>query len=268
MNKSETINDLATALSVAQGQMTAAKMGAENPFLHNHYADLGSVIQAAKKPLADNGLSYSQHPELNGGAVTITTILMHSTGQWIESTITLGLGEGKGMSQAQQMGSVITYLRRYSLSAILGIYADEDTDGNDKTTIPHNGQARPAQTITQTVNPQAIKPLAAPVSLTGKPAVITEARVEEAQATVDAPATQWPEAVLQYFVDTYKLRAKNQAENMLNLSDYPKDTPVVVLAKWVEVYKSYRAIQGEGGVGKYTTHEAAQLATTHMNEKG
>jgi len=184
MNTSESINELATALAKAQGQMTAARMDAENPFLHNHYADLGNVIQAAKKPLADNGLSYSQHPELNGGAVTITTILMHSTGQWIESTITLGLSEGKGMSQAQQMGSVITYLRRYSLSAILGIYADEDKDGNDEKT-PSNGKAHATTApVTLPTNSKA-----QPAALNGKPAVITEAKVEAAQARVETPVS-------------------------------------------------------------------------------
>ena len=130
MNKSESIAELAAALAKAQGAMSPAKMDSTNPFLKNKYADLGSVIQAARKPLADNGLSFTQSPAVTDGAVTVTTLLMHASGQWIESAITLPLDGGKGLSLAQSMGAIITYLRRYSLSAILGIYADEDNDGN------------------------------------------------------------------------------------------------------------------------------------------
>jgi hypothetical protein len=130
MNHSESIKELAGALAKAQGAMGAAKMDSTNPFLKNKYADLGSVIQAAKKPLSDNGLSYTQHPAVTDSHVTVTTILMHLSGEWIESEISLPLDGGKGLSLAQSMGAIITYLRRYTLSAILGIYADEDTDGN------------------------------------------------------------------------------------------------------------------------------------------
>jgi hypothetical protein len=130
MNHSESIKELAGALAKAQGAMGAAKMDSINPFLKNKYADLGSVIQAAKKPLSDNGLSYTQHPAVTDSHVTVTTILMHLSGEWIESEISLPLDGGKGLSLAQSMGAIITYLRRYTLSAILGIYADEDMDGN------------------------------------------------------------------------------------------------------------------------------------------
>jgi hypothetical protein len=128
---SESVKELAAALAKAQGSMTAAKMDAVNPFLKNKYADLGSIIQAARKPLSDNGLAFTQHPTMSEAAVTVTTFLAHASGEWIESEITLPLDGSKGMSLAQSMGSIITYLRRYTLAAILGIYADEDTDGNE-----------------------------------------------------------------------------------------------------------------------------------------
>ena len=71
---------------------------------------------------------------------------MHASGEWIESSMTLPIGDGKGISTAQSMGSIITYLRRYSLSSILGVYADEDTDGDsagkkiEKKAEPKTGQ--------------------------------------------------------------------------------------------------------------------------------
>jgi hypothetical protein len=130
MITSESIKELAGALSKAQGAITPAKMDKENSFLKNKYADFGSVIEATRPALLANGLSVTQHPAVENECVTLTTRLMHASGEWIESSMTLPIGEGRGISLAQSMGGVITYLRRYSLSSILGVYADEDTDGN------------------------------------------------------------------------------------------------------------------------------------------
>jgi len=167
MNKSDSIGNLAAALALAQGAMAPAKMDATNPFLKNKYADLGSVIQAAKGPLTLNGLSYTQHPSIEAETITVTTLLMHKSGEWIESAITLPIEDKKGLSQAQAMGAVITYLRRYSLSAILGVYADEDTDGNDK---PRATAARKSEPEAEYhVTPEGAKePGPAPVHTNGK----------------------------------------------------------------------------------------------------
>lgn len=136
--KSETITKLAEALSKAQGEMPAAEMNATNPFLKNKYADLGSVIKAAQPVMKKHGLSITQLPTSENGSIGVTTILMHESGEFIEETIYLPLGEEKGKSLAQVAGSVITYLRRYSYASILGMYADEDTDGS-------HPQAKPAK---------------------------------------------------------------------------------------------------------------------------
>jgi hypothetical protein len=130
MNKSESIKELAAALAKAQAAMPAAKFDATNPFLKNKYASLGAIIEAARAPLAANGLSVAQLPVNMGEAIGVTTILMHASGEYIESTLTLPVGDEKGKSTAQVAGSVITYLRRYALASVLGIYADEDTDGS------------------------------------------------------------------------------------------------------------------------------------------
>jgi len=132
MNKSESIKELAGALSKAQAEMPSAKFDASNPFLKNKYASLGAIIEAARKPLANNGLSISQLPVNDGETIGVTSILMHNSGEWIESTLTLPVSDEKGKSTAQVAGSVITYLRRYALASMLGIYADEDTDGHQE----------------------------------------------------------------------------------------------------------------------------------------
>lgn len=125
MQTSEQINELATALAKAQGQMGAAKKDAENPFFKSKYADLGSVINAIKGPLSDNGLSYTQFPIREGEAAGVVTRLLHASGQWMESEYTLPLAK----FDSQAVGSAFTYARRYALQAIAGIPAGDD-DGN------------------------------------------------------------------------------------------------------------------------------------------
>jgi len=132
--QSEQINELAGALSKAQGEMPAAKFNSTNPFLKNKYADLGAVIEASRPVLVKHGLSVSQLVIGNGEHIGVETILLHSSGQWISSVVTLPAGDEKGKSMAQVAGSIVSYLRRYALSAILGIYADEDSDGNQPKT--------------------------------------------------------------------------------------------------------------------------------------
>lgn len=127
---SESIKELATALVQAQAEMPAAPMNAVNPFLKNKYADLGAVIQTSRPVLAKYGLAVSQTVYGEAGSVGVNTMLMHKSGEWISNSICMEIGEEKGKSAAQVAGSIITYLRRYSLASILGMYADEDTDGN------------------------------------------------------------------------------------------------------------------------------------------
>ena len=150
-NKSETIGKLSEALSKAQGEFKAAAFDATNPFLKNKYASLGSIIETAKPLMAKNGLSVSQLMVGSDQGMGITTILMHASGEWLEGTVMLPMGEEKGRSMAQSAGAIITYLRRYALASILGIYADDDEDGNKagaqekKKSEPSNG--KPAQPV-------------------------------------------------------------------------------------------------------------------------
>jgi len=125
VEKSEQINELATALSKAQDAMGGAAKDAKNPFFKSKYADMASVVRAVKQPFADNGLSYSQFPLMQEDKVGVETILMHSSGQWISSVLVVPMTK----KDAQAAGSAITYARRYSLQAIAGIPAEDD-DGN------------------------------------------------------------------------------------------------------------------------------------------
>lgn len=130
MNKSESIKALSEALSKAQAEMPAVKFNSVNPFLKNKYADLGAIIETAQPILAKFGLAVSQMVYSEDDKIGVETVLFHASGEYIGSSMSMATETEKGKSAAQVAGSIITYIRRYSLAAILGMYADEDGDGN------------------------------------------------------------------------------------------------------------------------------------------
>jgi hypothetical protein len=164
MNKSDSITDLAAALAATQAEMPPAPMNSVNPFLKNKYADLGAIIKTCAPIMAKHGLSVTQHPYSDGATIGVTTLLMHKSGQWLESELSMPLADERGKSSAQVAGSIITYLRRYALASVLGMYADEDTDGHTEggKTQPERTQAQPTKTVE--------KP---PANGNGKPAAMT-----------------------------------------------------------------------------------------------
>lgn len=137
MKSSESINELATSLCKAQGEMGGAVKDSANPFFKSSYADLTSVIKAIKQPFADNGLSYTQFPVTDENGMGVCTRLMHVSGQWLEGQFTLPMVK----RDPQAASSSLTYARRVSLSSIAGIpTADDDAEsamlrGDDKKVI-------------------------------------------------------------------------------------------------------------------------------------
>jgi hypothetical protein len=129
MTTSEQINDIAAALAKAQGQMKNAALNKVNPHFKSKYADLAGIRDTVIPALTANGIAAVQTLDVLGAegvhSPYVITRLIHASGQWIESRCPIP--GGKNM---QEMGSGITYARRYSLSAICGIAADEDDDAN------------------------------------------------------------------------------------------------------------------------------------------
>jgi hypothetical protein len=114
------------ALLAAQAEMKAAKKDSVNPHYKSHYADLESVIEAVKAPLNKNGIVYMQTNIPSTDGLTIETTLIHTSGEYISSSIWLPVGR----NDAQAFGSAQTYGRRYGLQSICGLAAADD-DGND-----------------------------------------------------------------------------------------------------------------------------------------
>lgn len=130
MTTSETIDQIATALAKAQAQMKNAPLNKVNPHFKSKFADLASVRDTVVPALSANGISIAQTLNVgilegDGNVILVVTRLLHASGQWIESRCPIPNG-----TDMQKMGSAITYARRYSLSAICGIAADEDDDAD------------------------------------------------------------------------------------------------------------------------------------------
>ena len=143
--KSETIGALAAALSKAQSEMQAAEPNQKNNHLGNKYADLGSIIEAVRQPLAKNGLSFTQLLTSEAGMVGMETILLHTSGEWVSTCMQLPFGDMKGLSLVQSAGVLVTYLRRYQLAALIGVYAGDDDDGNDKSKPAAKSEPAPVE---------------------------------------------------------------------------------------------------------------------------
>lgn len=125
MRTSESIKHIAPALLAAQKQMTFAAKDSKNPHFKSTYAGLPQVIDAIKSPLNDNGITFIQTPtipEVDDVRLVLVTRLLHESGEWIEDTAICPMPK----QDPQGLGSAMTYLRRYSLAAICGLYQDDD----------------------------------------------------------------------------------------------------------------------------------------------
>lgn len=124
MKTSENIMNISKALLQAQTNITFAGKNARNPHFKNTYADLTSVIDAIKSALNDAGIVFMQTPSPSeSGTLALTTRLIHAeTGEYIEDTGVCPLPK----SDPQGYGSAMTYMRRYSLASICGLYQDDD----------------------------------------------------------------------------------------------------------------------------------------------
>ena len=142
----DSLASLASSLAKAQGAMANAAMNRVNPHFKSRYADLASVLDAIRKPLSDNGLCITQTIEIREKGMVLRTILLHSSGQSIASEYPL-----PSTARPQEMGSALTYARRYSISALVCNAADEDDDANaaetSRQTVESNGRAKRATPV-------------------------------------------------------------------------------------------------------------------------
>ena len=176
MKQSESITDLATALCLAQAEMGGAVKDSNNPFFKSSYADLTSVIKVIKEPFARHGLSFVQLPvtSAGGNGIGVTTMLMHSSGQWIQSEYLLPMDK----VTPQGAGSAITYARRYALQSLVGIPSvDDDSEMAMYRNEPAPVSAPPAKRVSKALM-QSLMTLVIEAEATGEHTLMNEALAE------------------------------------------------------------------------------------------
>ena len=132
MNHSESIAALAAALAKAQATMPAVPKRGRGQVgqARTTYATLDDVIETLREPLAGNGLSFSQMLDHTDAGPSLTTMLLHESGEWLASTTPIdAMDPNRGTNEMQAYGSTLTYLKRYALAAMLGVATEDDDDG-------------------------------------------------------------------------------------------------------------------------------------------
>jgi hypothetical protein len=127
MKTSDTITKISSALVKAQGELNAVSKDGNNPHFRSKYATLQNIVESTRDTLRKHGLAVVQtFGETDGTYINLITTLLHESGEYISGTFTMRPSK----ADPQGLGSATTYARRYALSAVLGIVADEDDDGN------------------------------------------------------------------------------------------------------------------------------------------
>lgn len=200
MEKSQSIVNIAKALSQFQAKIGKVTKDATNPFFNSKYATLSNILETIKMPLIDSGLSFTQFPTGQNG---LTTVLMHSdSGEYMQTDYFMNPSK----SDPQAQGSAISYMRRYALSAVLGLNIDEDDDANAAT----HGASTPA----------AVAKAEAKATASDKPWLNEDSKVYEKIITRLKNKTTTLDQIAQHFKLSKQVRASLQTIiNSVSYSD-------------------------------------------------
>lgn len=174
MKKSDSLSKLAPAFLAAQKKVDHAIKNAQNPHLKNKYADLAQVIDTVIPVFNTEGISILQFPGFCDGRATLTTVVLHESGEYIEGTAETPLGK----QGPQELGGGLTYLARYSLARIGGI-AQEDDDGE---TAQGRGKAAKEKTKEPASTPQDVRETAKAAAQDVNPGLMKKALLDELKA--------------------------------------------------------------------------------------
>ncbi len=160
IRRSKTFKEITKAMIKFQSEIKLVPKATANPFFGSKYADLGAIWNEIRKPLSANSLMVTHGVKSDGRNVNITTLVVHASGEWMETDIEM---EAKNAG-AQAVGSVITYGKRYGISALLNVVSEgEDDDGEG---AEGRGDRKAAATKKQP--PKAEKAKAGPPNGAGK----------------------------------------------------------------------------------------------------
>ena len=141
MTEGQSIIKVCSALVKAQAQLGNLPYDEKNPHFNSRFISLAGVLGAVRPVLAKHGLTVLQPAYTDGNQIAVSTVFLHESGEQIKlPSLSMPLTD---RMTAQQLGSTVTYLRRYSLMAALGVAGvDEDDDGNADKEIRTAPQAR------------------------------------------------------------------------------------------------------------------------------
>lgn len=167
---SEDISQLTVALNQFQSEVVTVEKSVLNPFFKRKYADLASIMVESQPIVTKHGLAVLQFPDSLDGKAALTTILTHTSGQFVRATIPLPVSKitqitKKEKTQSspekeitedgydpQEFGRAITYMRRYGYAAVLQIVIDEDDDGNKSSRRQQEHSVEPVPSNPETVS--------------------------------------------------------------------------------------------------------------------
>ena len=226
--KSESITNIAVALVKFNNEVSKIGKDSANPHFKNKYASLDNIIDEIRPILTKHGLSILQMPGGDGEKFSMTTMLIHESGEWIESQ---PIVMRPVKNDPQGIGSCTTYARRYSLSAFLSLNTGEDDDGNDATHIqppvqqPKPSQPSPSQPTSQTpVTNQSTTPSE----------LISDAQIgfcKKIMKEKDISGELYIEMIKKYGVTSTKSLTKLQASKFIKeLQDYVPDTKPIEIS--------------------------------------
>lgn len=137
MNQSPELDELFTALAKAQSEMDAATLDSANPFFKSKYASFNELVRVSRPSLTKHGLSVLQQiiPDESGNHLLVTK-LCHASGQWVQS----GMKINPIKQDVQAIGSYITYLKRYSYAALVGVVIDDESDDDGNAAVTSHKQ--------------------------------------------------------------------------------------------------------------------------------
>lgn len=182
--QSAEVAEIFAALAKAQAEIKNAKKSSDNPFFKSKYADLAEVSDACRGPLTKNGIAVIQGPVSRDKRCGVRTMLAHSSGQWLACTA-LATPKDDG---PQSYGSVVTYLRRYSLAGMAGVATeDDDAEGAEGR---KQGQKPPGASWGKPANRPSVPPVDADPNDPGIP--INEATLHNLRSVALAKFTKKP----------------------------------------------------------------------------
>lgn len=156
---SSNLNELFSALAKAQSQFQVALNTSDNPFFKSKYANFAEVIAASRPALTNQGLSIIQRVvTMTDGSMILHSILGHASGQYIDSVVRISPPK----TDVQSLGSYITYLKRYSYAALVGVCTDTEDDDGEAAMRPVREQESNmthARSSSGVISPEQVKTL-------------------------------------------------------------------------------------------------------------